>query len=110
MSTITVRHDPDADAVYVRLNEGRYARTEEIDDYRNVDYDADGRAIGVEFLYVSDGVDLSEVPQADRVAEALRPLGLKVLAERGIRCWWARPTARFVSTSGAGDGASPRCR
>jgi uncharacterized protein YuzE len=80
MSKVTVRHDAEADAIYVRLDDGRYARTEEIDDFRNVDYDADGRAIGVEFLSVSDGVDLSDVPQADRVAEALRPLGLKVLA------------------------------
>lgn len=77
---ITVEFDPDADAAYVRLNDGRYARTEELDDYRNIDYDADGGAIGVEFLYVSDGIDLSDVSQAARVAEALKPLHLTVLA------------------------------
>ena len=75
-----VEYDPEADAVYVRLNDRRYARTEELDDYRNIDYDADGCAIGVEFLYVSKGVDLNEVPQATAVAEALRRLPIKLLA------------------------------
>ena len=75
-----VEHDPEADAVYVRLSDRPYARTEELDDYRNIDYDADGCAIGVEFLYVSKGVDLSEVPQAAAVAEALKRLPVKVLA------------------------------
>ena len=34
-----VRYDPDADAIAVRLNGGRYARTEELDDSRNIDYE-----------------------------------------------------------------------
>ena len=80
MSKPIVRYDAEADAVYVRLNDGRYERTEELDDCRNIDYDADGRAIGVEFLYVSMGVDLSDVPQAAAVAEALRQLPIRLLA------------------------------
>ena len=40
----------------------------------------DRRAIGVEFLSVSKGVDLSEVPQASAIAEALRGLPIKILA------------------------------
>jgi uncharacterized protein YuzE len=77
---LVAEHDPEADAIYVRLSDRPYARTEELDDRRNVDYDAEGRAVGVEFLSVSKGVDLSEVPQAASVAEALKALPVKILA------------------------------
>jgi uncharacterized protein YuzE len=75
-----VQHDPQSDALYVELSDRPYARTEELDHRRNIDYDADGCAIGVEFLSVSKGVDLSEVPQAAAIAEALRGLPIKILA------------------------------
>jgi uncharacterized protein YuzE len=78
------RYDPDADAVYVPLAPGDpdgYGR--ELDDgdpARIVHYDRAGAVVGVELLFVSQGVDLRGVPQADRVAGALRDLGLPIVA------------------------------
>ena len=48
------------------------ARTEEIDGNRYADYDPDGNVLSIEFLFVSTGIDLSGLPHADVVAEALR--------------------------------------
>jgi uncharacterized protein YuzE len=78
VSAPSARHDREADALYVRLREGPAARTEELDDFRNVDYDADGRPIGIEFLAASRGVDLRDVPEAAIVAAALRGLPVSV--------------------------------
>ncbi len=79
MTAPSARHDREADALYVRLREGRAARTEELDDFRNVDYGEDGRPIGVEFLAVSRGIDLHGVPEAAAVAAALRGMPVSVL-------------------------------
>ncbi len=73
MSNLLVRFDPEADALYVAFGERRaVARTVELGDGRQVDYDADGGLLGVEFLNVSDGLNLNGVPHQDEVAAALR--------------------------------------
>ena len=48
-----IRYDRAADAVYVRLSDGRVARSEEVEEGIIVDYDADGRVLGVEILNFS---------------------------------------------------------
>jgi uncharacterized protein YuzE len=71
---IYIRFDPEADAVAVDFrprSPGDVARTQQIDERRLVDYDAAGQPLGVEFLFVSDGVDLEGVPHADEVRRAL---------------------------------------
>jgi uncharacterized protein YuzE len=45
-----VRIDPSADAVYIDLAEREIASSEELADGIIVDYDADGRVVGVEIL------------------------------------------------------------
>ncbi|MDA0269910.1 MAG: DUF2283 domain-containing protein [Chloroflexi bacterium] len=75
MSGFMIRFDPDADALYVyyrRVTPGDIARTEELGDGRQVDYDASGEVLGVEFLGVSQGVSLVDVPRADEVSAAMR--------------------------------------
>lgn len=57
-------YDPDADALYVGLLDGDIEKTTNLGDLRLIDYSAKGEVLGVEFLNVSDGVDLSDVPQA----------------------------------------------
>ena len=73
---ILLTYDTEVDVIHVRfrdLNEGEVvARTEHVDEFRNVDYDAAGEPIGVEFLFASDGVDLAELPHAEEIREALR--------------------------------------
>ena len=77
MATITFTYDPAADAVYIRLARKPLAYTEEIDDQRHVDYAEDGTPIGIELLYVSDGVETKGLPQPEvvgRVVEAAKCL------------------------------------
>jgi len=78
-----VEYDPLVDALYVQLSDKPFAYTENISlrrDYeRGVDYAEDGTPIGVEFLNVSHGVDLTDVPRADEIAKALAERGIRVL-------------------------------
>jgi uncharacterized protein YuzE len=51
--TYRFEHDPDSDAIYVRLREGEYHETLPLSDLgvgANVDVDAEGNVLGVEFL------------------------------------------------------------
>ena len=68
-----VQYDPEADAIYVRLRESEGSiRTERVDERRLVDYNASGDVAGVELLSVSRGVDLRGLPEAARIADAMR--------------------------------------
>jgi uncharacterized protein YuzE len=75
-------YDAEADAIYVYLRHARPVKTVAIDDFRNVDYDGQGRVVGVELLDVSGGIDLHDVPFAHRVAQLITDLnlGIRVLA------------------------------
>ncbi|HEY3078909.1 MAG TPA: DUF2283 domain-containing protein [Chloroflexota bacterium] len=73
-----VRHDPEADALYVRFAAAPVARTAPLDDDRIVDYAADGSVVGVELLSVSHGSDIAGLPHAAAVERALRRLGLPI--------------------------------
>ena len=63
---------PEADALYVRLRAGKPDYTEPLEDDENrlIDYDEAGEPLGVEILDASKGVDLSGLPEPDRVAKA----------------------------------------
>ena len=69
---LRVDYDREADALYVTLREAACAYTRSLGDLRNVDYAADGGPIGVELLRVSGGVDLTDVPNAPEIGDALR--------------------------------------
>ena len=71
-------HDPDADAIYVYLRDTRVVKTVAIDDFRNIDYDGEGRVVGVEFLDVGGGIDLHDVPFAHRVGQLISDLNLGI--------------------------------
>ena len=48
-----VQFDPSADAMYIRLAEGEVAESDVVRDGVVLDYDADGRVLGIELLNVS---------------------------------------------------------
>ena len=58
-----------ADAAYVALRNRPVKSTKELDSQRRVDYDEKGELVGIEFLAVSQGVDLSDLPHRDRLAD-----------------------------------------
>ncbi len=67
-----VTYDPDADVLCVRLIDGEsVARQTFIDDLRIVDHSEDGSVIGVEFVGASDGVELADVPFAQKIEELI---------------------------------------
>ena len=72
--------DPMADAIYVQLNKHPVAITKELDDSRIIDYDETGQPTGVEFLFVSQGINLTHVPEARRIAAALTDAGFAIAA------------------------------
>ena len=76
-----LEHDRLADAIYVWLREGvDQAFGLHLDDSRYVDYGEDNQPIGVEFLHVSRGVNLDEVPERDAVGRLLAKHKIKVYA------------------------------
>ena len=83
-----LRYDPEADAAYVYvagpIPDGGVARTEDVsrDWYyeRGIDYDAEGNILGYEFLNVSKGVDLTDLPHRDELAAFFAGVhGIRVL-------------------------------
>lgn len=71
-------HDPDADAIYVSLCEASVARSKQLDDCRIIDLAEDGSVVGIEFLGVGGGIDLSDIPLRDKVEELIGDLGLGI--------------------------------
>lgn len=73
-----VTYDEEADVLYVELDATASARQQSLGDLRIVDYAADGTVIGVEFISASGGVELHDVPFADRIAAAIEDSGLSI--------------------------------
>jgi uncharacterized protein YuzE len=73
-------YDEAADAVYVYFEHREVDRTDQLTDRVNVDYAADGIPIGVEFLDVSLGIDLDNVPHRADVARLLDERHFRVFA------------------------------
>ena len=74
------RYSPEADALYVSFRSGAVDYTEPVgdDDNRLVDYDGDGRPLGIEILDASKGIDLTGLPESGRVAKAAARFSLPI--------------------------------
>ncbi len=77
---LSIAYDRQADALYARLSDRPYAFGEDFDHARRVDYARDGTPIGIELLYVSQGVDLTSLPMAKELAIELKKLNIRELA------------------------------
>jgi uncharacterized protein YuzE len=74
------RYDHNADCAYVLINDLPHAYSKELDETRFIDYAEDGTVIGIELLYVSGGVDVSDLPYRAEVEKLLENNGMKVYA------------------------------
>ena len=45
-----IEYDKEVDALYIRIQEKRVAHTKEIEEGINLDFDADGKVIGLEII------------------------------------------------------------
>jgi uncharacterized protein YuzE len=77
---LKLEYDPEADAAYVYLRDTKRTSGKHLDDARYIDYDAQDRPVGVEFLGVSRGVNLADVPESDGIKQLLREQHINVLA------------------------------
>ena len=72
---IEFEYSRDADALYVRFSDAVVAYSQDVSHagyyQRGIDYADDGTPIGVEFLGVSQGIDLTDIPHADKIADQL---------------------------------------
>jgi len=50
---MNIEYDPEVDAAYLRVKPGQVDRTQVMTPYVNVDLDAEGEVLGIEFLYVT---------------------------------------------------------
>ena len=70
-----LHHSERANLIYIQFDDRDVAYSENISrgrEYdRGVDYAADGTPVGIEFLNVSRGVDLTGVPRADEILQLL---------------------------------------
>ena len=78
MAEITI--DTAVDAAYVRFSNAEVAYSRRLDDRRVLDYAEDGSPRGIELLYISDGVNVSDLPQQMVVGRLLEEHGIKSLA------------------------------
>ena len=61
MSEYTIRYDSDADALYIRIREGKVSESDEVEDRVIVDYDEKGNVVGIEVLEFSKRkIDLND--------------------------------------------------
>jgi uncharacterized protein YuzE len=72
--------DPFAGAVYVRVNDNPVASSVGLDAQRTLDYDAHGNIVGMEFLGLRRGVDLSNLPYRDELAVYFGEHQVRVIA------------------------------
>jgi uncharacterized protein YuzE len=49
-----IRYDSDADAMYITLDDGEIVETRKVDDNTLLDYDKEGKLIGIEILFVRE--------------------------------------------------------
>jgi len=93
---VELKHDQQADAIYIYFNRKPYACGRDLDDQRRVDYAADNTPIGIELLGVSSGVDTEGLPYAEEVAELLGKEGIVVYAAAVVELDKAYPSVTLV--------------
>lgn len=70
---------PDEDALYIGISEKEFSYGKDLDEFKHLNFSEDHEVIGVEFLSVSHGVDLSNIPED--LKAAIEP----ILAERDVK-------------------------
>jgi len=56
-----IEYDKEVDALYIRLQEKKVARTEELEEGLNIDLDDEGRLIGLEVLDATQRYSKSDI-------------------------------------------------
>ncbi len=70
------------DILYVRLREGKIAKTKAFEADRLVDFDENHQVLGVEFIGIDDQLDLRGLPDSERLRDVLASMMPSQLADR----------------------------
>jgi uncharacterized protein YuzE len=80
MTHLLLEYDESVDAAYLTVSDEPWARREQLDDSRGINYAEDGSVIGIEVLSPRrKGVSLEGLPFPDDVARVVRAVGFHVL-------------------------------
>ncbi|MBW2973939.1 DUF2283 domain-containing protein [Candidatus Woesearchaeota archaeon] len=60
-----INYDKEADALYIELRKGEFAKNKKIDDFTIIDLDKDGNVLGIEFLEVSKRIPKESLSQVN---------------------------------------------
>ena len=56
-----IKFDPNADAIYIQFQDGKYEISKEIEEDIIVDYTNEGKVIGIEILNISQKMDPKDI-------------------------------------------------
>lgn len=87
---MTLEYDLEAGALYIRVADGKVARTRELDGNTLADVDADGNVLGVEVVSAAYPWALTEVLQME---------GISASAKAQIRAYFMAPVMPVMSVS-----------
>ena len=74
------RYDNHVDAIYIKIGNKPYAYSKELDAMRHIDYASDNTPVGIELLYVSDGVITDNLPYRTEIEQLLTKKRIKTYA------------------------------
>jgi uncharacterized protein YuzE len=69
-----IEYDKEVDALYIRIQEKKVARTQEVSDGVNLDFDGEGRLIGLEVLGASRRYSSSYIFNLSDTERYLKPV------------------------------------
>ncbi|MDP8904444.1 MAG: DUF2283 domain-containing protein [Chloroflexota bacterium] len=79
MIHLLLEYDESVDAAYLTVSDEPWARREQLDDSRGINYAEDGSVIGIELLSPRrKGVVLDGLPYARDVERVLRSVGFRI--------------------------------
>jgi uncharacterized protein YuzE len=91
---VTLNYDLDAKALYIRLCDGKVARTRQFDDNTLADLDADGNVLGVEVVAIDWPWALADVLQMEGITAGDKAAMLAYFASPAL----TRPVVSFGLT------------
>ncbi len=56
-----IEYDKEVDALYIRIQEKKVSRTKEIEEGVNIDFDSEGRVIGLEIIGATEKYSLEDI-------------------------------------------------
>jgi len=77
-SEFIMKHDRQADAIYIYISKEQVAYTEQLDNLRYIDYSSSHTPVGIELLCVSNGVIADDLPFPETVTKLLEEQKVKI--------------------------------